>query len=80
MAIFLLASLKASVEMPEPHARVEAQDAYEIKDDLKARGFRWSPELGVWTLRVPGTDKTAIADLNTWMIAMRDAGHTVRRG
>ena len=73
MATFLLASIDGT-------ARIEAQDAYDIKDDLKARGFEWSAATGVWTLRFPGADKARVAEINAWLKTMRDAGHSLRRG
>lgn len=73
MAHFLVASIDGT-------ARIEAQDAYDIKDDLKARGFEWSAAAGVWTLRFPGSDKARLAEINAWLKAMMAAGHKVRRG
>lgn len=73
MAHFLLATIDGV-------GRIAAVDAYEIKDDLKARGFEWSSAAGQWTLRIPGTDKARVAEINGWLKTMQAAGHTLRRG
>ena len=73
MAHFLLASIDGT-------ARIAVVDGHDIKGDLKARGFEWSPEAGQWTLRFPGSDKARVAEINGWLKAMQAAGHSLRRG